>query len=42
MKELLNIGNAVDDGTGDYLRKGGDKINNNFDEFYSKPPQELR
>lgn len=36
MKELLNIGNAVDDGTGDYLRKGGDKINNNFDEIYSE------
>lgn len=34
MKESLKIGNAVDDGTGDYLRQGGSKINNNFDELY--------
>lgn len=29
-KQNLLIGNAVDDGTGDYLRKGGQKINANF------------
>lgn len=34
MKELLKIGDAVDDGTGDYLRQGGTKINNNFSELY--------
>lgn len=36
MKELLKIGNAVDDGTGDYLRQGGSKINNNFGELYGE------
>lgn len=34
MKELLKIGNVVDDGDGDYLRKGGEKINDNFNELY--------
>lgn len=34
MKELLKVGNAVDDGTGDYLREGGQKLNNNFDDLY--------
>lgn len=34
MKQNLNVGNVVDDGTGDYLRKGGLKLNNNFDELY--------
>lgn len=34
MKQNINIGNVVDDGTGDYLRKGGIKINENFDELY--------
>lgn len=34
MKQDLKIGNVVDDGTGDYLRKGGQKINDNFDELY--------
>lgn len=33
-KEDINVGNAVDDGKGDYLRRGGIKINNNFDEIY--------
>ncbi|QPI13956.1 baseplate wedge subunit and tail pin [Serratia phage 4S] len=28
------IGNDVDDGTGDYLRKGGEKINSNFDSLF--------
>ena len=36
MKQLINIGNVVDDGTGDYLRKGGEKINANFSEIYTK------
>lgn len=36
MKQDLVIGNVVDDGTGDYLRAGGQKINNNFDELYSQ------
>lgn len=34
MKQDINIGNVVDDGTGDYLRKGGQKINENFEELY--------
>ena len=34
MKQNLNIGNAVDDSTGDYLREGGQKLNANFDELY--------
>lgn len=32
--EKINIGNVVDDGTGDYLRRGGEKINKNFTELY--------
>lgn len=36
MKELLNIGNSVDDGTGDYMRAGGEKINNNLNEIYGE------
>ncbi|WKV23497.1 baseplate wedge protein [Salmonella phage SEA1] len=34
MKQDLKIGAVVDDGSGDYLRKGGEKINNNFNELY--------
>lgn len=34
MKQNIKIGNVVDDGTGDYLRQGGLKINENFDELY--------
>lgn len=34
MKQDIKIGQAVDDGSGDYLRKGGQKINENFDELY--------
>ena len=34
MKQNLKLGSMVDDGTGDYLRAGGDKINNNFDDLY--------
>lgn len=36
MKQNINIGNVVDDGTGDYLRAGGLKINQNFDELYNQ------
>ncbi|ALY07240.1 baseplate wedge subunit and tail pin [Vibrio phage vB_VmeM-32] len=36
MKELINIGNSVDDGTGDHLRLAGRKINNNTQEIYTK------
>ncbi|UYD59313.1 baseplate wedge protein [Aeromonas phage avDM6] len=34
MKQKIIIGNRVDDGTGDYLRKGGQKTNDNFNELY--------
>lgn len=34
MKQNIKIGNVVDDGQGDYLRRGGEKINENFDEIY--------
>jgi len=34
MKKTILIGNAVDDGQGDYLRRGGSKINDNFAELY--------
>lgn len=36
MKQTINLGTAVDTGTGDYLRLGGQKINENFDEVYRK------
>lgn len=36
MKELINIGNTVDDGTGDHLRLAGRKINNNVEEIYDR------
>lgn len=35
MKQNIGIGSVVDDGTGDYLRLGGEKINANFAELYS-------
>ena len=35
MKQNIGIGSVVDDGTGDYLRRGGEKINSNFNELYS-------
>ena len=31
--QSLNIGTAANDGTGDNLRVGGDKINDNFSEI---------
>ena len=33
--QSLNIGSAANDGTGDNLRAGGDKINDNFSEIYT-------
>lgn len=36
MKQTIGIGAVVDDGSGDYLRLGGQKINNNFNEIYSE------
>ena len=34
-KQALGIGAAANDNTGDTLRDGGDKINDNFNEIYS-------
>lgn len=33
-KQTISTGSVIDDGTGDYLRKGGIKTNANFDEIY--------
>ena len=33
-KQTINIGVAVNDGTGDDLRTSFDKTNDNFDELY--------
>lgn len=35
-KQLINLGAAVDDSTGDYLRQGGSKINENFNEAFDQ------
>lgn len=35
-QQTINIGAAPDDGTGDTIRVGGDKINDNFDELYDE------
>lgn len=35
-KQLINLGSAVDDSTGDYLRRGGQKINANFEETFDQ------
>ena len=35
-KQVIGIGTAANDGSGDPLRTAGDKINDNFNEFYSK------
>jgi len=35
-KQTVGIGSTADDGTGDSLRTGGDKINDNFTEIYTK------
>jgi hypothetical protein len=34
-KKTINLGSVVDDSTGDYLRQGGIKINENFEDAYS-------
>jgi enamine deaminase RidA (YjgF/YER057c/UK114 family) len=34
-KQAVGIGTSANDGTGDTLRAGADKINDNFDEIYS-------
>ena len=34
-KQSLNIGTTANDNTGDTLRSGGDKINDNFNEIYT-------
>jgi hypothetical protein len=33
-KQVINVGAAVNDGTGDTPRAGGQKINSNFTELY--------
>ena len=33
--QILELGTSADDGTGDSLRVGGDKINDNFVEIYT-------
>lgn len=35
-KKSISLGAVVDDYTGDYLRQGGSKINDNFDDIYSE------
>jgi hypothetical protein len=35
-KQTVNLGATPNDGTGDTLRVGGDKINDNFDELYNE------
>ena len=35
-KQIINIGTTADDGTGSTIRAGGDLINDNFNEIYSK------
>ena len=34
--QALGLGSTANDGTGDDLRTGGDKINDNFVEIYTK------
>lgn len=34
-QQIINLGASPDDGTGDTLRDGGDKINDNFTELYA-------
>ena len=34
-KQLIGIGSSANDGTGDNLRVGGDKVNDNFNEIYT-------
>ena len=34
-KQTINIGTTANDGTGDALRDGADKVNDNFNEIYN-------
>ena len=34
-QQIINIGNAANDGSGDGIRTGGEKINDNFTELYN-------
>ena len=34
-KQSIGLGSTANDGTGDSLRVGGDKINDNFDEIFT-------
>ena len=34
-KQAIGLGSSPNDGTGDTIRAGGDKINDNFDEIYT-------
>ena len=34
-KQVIGIGTSANDGSGDTIRAGGDKINDNFDEIYT-------
>ena len=34
--QALGLGSVANDGTGDSLRTGGDKVNDNFVEIYTK------
>ena len=34
-KQTINLGTSANDGTGDTLRQGGDKVNDNFTEIYT-------
>ncbi len=36
MKQTINVGQIVDDGTGDYLRQGGIKTRDNINEIYNE------
>ena len=34
-KQIINVGSVLNDGTGDALRNGAQKINDNFSEIYN-------
>ena len=34
--KFVGVGSATNDGTGDNIRVGGQKINNNFSEIYTR------
>ena len=34
-KQTIGLGSAANDNTGDTLRVGGDKVNDNFNEIYA-------